>query len=144
MSKNEHEYDDIINLPHHVSEKRPRMSMTDRAAQFSPFAALTGYNSVIRETERLTDRRIVLNEDEKAILNNKLQMILDFIDTAPEITVVYFKNDERKDGGEYLSVSGQVKRIAGDTQELVMTDGTKIPVDDIYDIESALFNGVEY
>lgn len=141
MDKN---YDDIINLPYHTSETHPRMSMIDRAAQFSPFAALTGYNSVIQETERLTARRIELDESAKSVLNNKLQMIIDFTDDAPEVTIVYFKPDDRKTGGEYVTVCGTVKKIRTDTQELVFSDGTAIPVNEIYKIESPLFNGLNY
>ena len=105
-------YEDILNLPHHVSETRPRMSMEDRAAQFSPFAALTGYDAAIAETARRTDRFVPLEEDRKAVLNGKLQLLAELQDTRPEIALTYFEPDERKPGGVYRRITGRVKRVA--------------------------------
>ena len=104
-------YDDIINLPHYISQKRPQMSMLDRAAQFSPFAALTGYDAAIKETGRLTDERIELEEEALTILNMKYQMLMDALPDNPEVTITYFVPDERKEGGSYVSKTGVVKKL---------------------------------
>ena len=132
-------YDDIIHLPHHVSKTRPQMSMMDRAAQFSPFAALTGYDAAIKETGRLTDEKIELGEETKAVLDRKQRYLSDMISVQPEITVTYFLPDERKSGGTYLSVTGKLKRIDEYERMMILTDGKKIPLDDIMDIGSNLF-----
>lgn len=132
--KDEHKYDDIIHLPHHVSERRAPMSMTDRAAQFSPFAALTGYDATIQETGRLTDARIELDEGGKALLDEKLRRIASMLDTQPTVTLTCFRPDERKTGGAYIQVTGRVKKIDPYEQALVLTDKTAIPIDEIYDI----------
>lgn len=135
-------YEDIINLPHHVSKTRPQMSMLDRAAQFSPFAALTGYDAAIKETGRLTDEKIELDEDTKAALDMKQAYLIEMIDEQPEITVTYFLPDERKSGGAYVTVTGNLKRFDEYERLLILTDGKKIPMDDIADIESDLFRGM--
>lgn len=122
-------YDHIINLPHHVSSKRPQMSMMDRAAQFSPFAALTGYDAAIQETGRLTDEKIELGEEEKAVLDRKQHYLCDMISIQPEITVTYFKPDVRKSGGTYVTAIGNLKRIDEIERVLILTDGCKIPLD---------------
>ena len=132
-------YDDIIHLPHHVSKTRPQMSMMDRAAQFSPFAALTGYDAAIKETGRLTDEKIELGEETKAVLDRKQRYLSDMISVQPEITVTYFLPDEKKSGGTYLAVTGKLKRIDEYERMMILTDGKKIPLDDIMDIESNLF-----
>lgn len=132
-------YDDIINLPHHVSETRPQMPMIDRAAQFSPFAALTGYDSAIKETGRLTDAKIELGEEALTILNMKFQVLLDNLDDSPEVIFTYFKPDERKAGGSYIDVSGTVKKVDDFERLFVMQDGTKIPIDDVLSIEGEIF-----
>ena len=136
---NNHQYDDIIDLPHHVSVTRPRMSMIDRAAQFSPFAALTGYDVAIKETGRLTDRRIELTEDSRAALDRKQQLLVDNLADHPEVSVTYFVPDERKSGGAYITVTGSVKKVDDYRRLLILTDGTKIPLDEILDMESDLF-----
>ena len=135
-------YADIINLPHHVSATRPQMSMIDRAAQFSPFAALTGYDAAIKETGRLTDEKIELDEDKKAVLDIKQAYLIEMIDEQPEITVTYFLPDERKSGGAYLTATGSLKRFDEYERLMILTDGKKISMDDIVDIESDLFQGV--
>ena len=132
-------YDDIINLPHHVSEKRKRMSMIDRAAQFSPFAALTGHSAAVDETERLTDSFAEPDEYEKCAIDAKLRFISDISGQRPEISVVYFEPDKRKDGGEYLTVTGSVLKVDADNGILIMSDGRKISVDFIRDIRSSFF-----
>lgn len=143
INTNNHQYDDIINLPHYVSPTRPRMSMINRAAQFSPFAALTGYDAAIKETGRLTDRRIELSEDSRAALDRKQQLLVECLADHPEVSVTYFIPDERKSGGAYVTVTGIVKKVDDYQRLLLLTDGTKIPLDDILDLESELFHGLE-
>ena len=143
INTNNHQYDDIINLPHYVSPTRPRMSMIDRAAQFSPFAALTGYDAAIKETGRLTDQRIELSEDSRAALDRKQQLLVECLADHPEVSVTYFIPDERKSGGAYVTVTGSVKKVDDYQRLLLLTDGTKIPLDDILDLESELFHGLE-
>ena len=135
-------YDDIIHLPHHVSKTRPQMSMQDRAAQFSPFAALTGYDAAILETGRLTEDKLELGEETQAILDRKQRYLAEIIDTKPEITVTYFVPDEKKSGGAYSTVTGFLKRIDEYERVLVLTDGRKIQLDAIFDIESDEFENV--
>ena len=132
-------YEDIINLPHHVSKARPQMSMLDRAAQFSPFAALTGYDAAIKETGRLTDEKIEMDEDRKAALDMKQAYLIEMIDEQPEISITYFLPDTKKSGGAYVTVTGNLKRFDEYERLLILTDGKKIPLDDIADIESDLF-----
>ena len=128
-------YDDIINLPRPVSAKRLPMPIMDRAAQFSPFAALTGYDSVIRETGRLTDGWVELDESRKSALNEKLRLILENIHTQPLVTVTYFQRDERKSGGSYITQTGRVKKIDTYEQTILLTDGLSIPIEGVYEIE---------
>lgn len=127
-------YDDILNLPHHRSKKHPHMPLIDRAAQFSPFAALTGHDAAIKETARLTDRKIELDEYEIAALDEKLQIIRTRLKYCPEITVTYFQPDERKAGGEYVTVTGNVKKIDEASKSLVMNDGERILIEDIIEL----------
>lgn len=128
-------YDDIINLPYHVSTTRPQMSRANRAAQFSPFAALTGYDSAIKETARLTDERIELGESTIADLDMKLLMLLDRIAEYPEIAVTYFQPDEKKDGGAYVAATGVLKKIDDYERAIVFIDGKMIAIEDILEIE---------
>ena len=130
------QYEDIINLPHHVSATRPQMSMLDRAAQFSPFAALTGYDAAIKETGRLTDEKIEVEGGGLNILNMKFQILVDSLDDEPEVTFTYFKPDERKAGGAYIEVTGTVKKVDDFTRCVTMADGTVIPMEDILDIKA--------
>ena len=136
------QYGDIIHLPHHVSKSRPQMSMEDRAAQFSPFAALTGYDAAILETGRLTEDKLELGEETQAILDRKQRYLAEIIDTKPEITVTYFVPDEKKSGGAYSTVTGFLKRIDEYERVLMLTDGRKIQLDAIFDIESDEFENV--
>lgn len=133
-------YDDIIDLPHYISQKRPQMSMLDRAAQFSPFAALTGYDAAIKETGRLTDERIELEEEALTILNMKYQMLMDALPDNPEVTITYFVPDERKEGGSYVSKTGVVKKLNEFERLIVFQDGTKILMDHILDISLPSMN----
>ena len=125
-------YEDIINLPY--PQKHPRMSNYARGAQFSPFAALTGFEAAIAETARLTDRKIDLDEGGKALLDEKLREIEAEIDDRPEITVTYFRPDLRKAGGAYVQKRGRVKKLDGYLRAVVFTDGTAVPIEDISDI----------
>ena len=136
-------YEDIINLPHHVSSKRPQMSMLDRAAQFSPFAALTGYDDAIHETGRLTDEKIELDEEALTALDMKYQLLMEALDEAPEVTITYFQPDERKAGGKYLTATGAVKKVDDFERRITMQDGTKIPMDDVLSIDGELFSSLE-
>ena len=136
-------YDDILHLPHHVSPTRRRMTMAERAAQFSPFAALVGYEEAIRETGRLTGQQVELSEEEKAILDQKQQIILAALEQGerPEITVVYFQWDKKKAGGEYTDFTGLVKQGKEVENVLLLTDGTEIPFSDIIEINSEWLEG---
>ena len=136
-------YEDIINLPHHVSKTRPQMPMSDRAAQFAPFAALTGYDAAIKETGRLTDDKIELDEEALTALDMKYQLLMDALDDAPEVTITYFQPDERKAGGKFVSAVGAVKKIDDFERRITMRDGAKIPMDDVLSIEGELFSVLE-
>ena len=127
-------YDDIIGLPHPTSKRYPRMPLAERAAQFSPFAALTGYDAVIAETARLTDRRIELDENRRQELDATLNDIQSRLDEHPEVTVTYFKKDQRKDGGEYVDISGRLKKVDTYSRSLILENGTVVPIEDIYSL----------
>lgn len=133
-------YDDIINMPHHISHSRPRMSNYDRAAQFSPFAALTGYGDAVKETERTTDSKHELTEDEKSSLNEKLQILLENIDVCPPATVTYFEADMLKNGGKYVDKTGEIRSIDSYLRIVVFTDKMSVPIDLIKSITSVLFD----
>ena len=136
-------YDEIMGLPHHVSKTRPQMPMSDRAAQFSPFAALTGYDAAIKETGRLTDERIELDVEALSALDMKYQLLMEALDEAPEVTITYFQPDERKAGGKYVSAVGAVKKIDDFERRITMRDGTRIPTDDVLSIDGELFSSLE-
>ena len=133
-----HRYDDIIDLPRHVSKNHRPMSNADRAAQFLPFAALTGYDDAIRETARLTDQRIELSESELTELNDQFQRIAGQIRQQPEVTVTYFVEDEKKTGGRYETRTLQIRRIDPVRRVLIGKDRTVIAMDDIIEIHSVL------
>lgn len=132
-------YDDIMNLPHHVSATRPHMLAIDRAAQFSPFAALTGYGDAIKETARLTGERVELDEYMKDVLSIRLQIIADQLKEHPKIAITYFQPDEKKNGGTYVTVSGRAKKIDEYERVVVMTDGTRVSIDEIASIDGQIF-----
>lgn len=136
-------YEDIINLPHHVSTKRPQMSMLDRAAQFSPFAALTGYDAAIKETGRLTDEKIEMDEASLNMLNMKFQLLGEALGDEHEVSFTYFKPDETKAGGAYVTATGIVKKVDDYERLITMVDGAKIPMDDVYSIESEIFKAID-
>lgn len=135
FSKSEHAYDDILHLPHHVSQTRLPMSKMDRAAQFSPFQALTGLDSAMQETERQTVRKIELDENEKAVLDEKLHILQERILENPEVFIVFYRPDAYKDGGSYCEISGSLRRIDTVERKLLLNDGTAIPLDDIYSVD---------
>lgn len=128
-------YDNILNLPHHVSSTRPHMSMHDRAAQFSPFAALTGYDDTVRETARLTDEKLELTADRTTYLNQKIAFLKEHAEERPEITIEYFIPDEKKSGGKYVTLSGKFRRIDEYNHNMVFTSGEEIPLNDIFEID---------
>lgn len=132
-------YDDIIDLPHHVSETHPPMSRADRAAQFSPFAALTGYDAAVRETARVTEQRIELDEGVKAELNARLNCILEHLPEHPQVSITYFMPDEKKSGGAYRTVTGAVRKLDGFAKTLTLVDGTVVPVEEMIHVEGNLF-----
>ena len=136
-------YNEIMGLPHHVSKTRPQMPMSDRAAQFAPFAALTGYDAAIKETGRLTDERIELDVEALSALDMKYQLLMEAHDESPEVTITYFQPDERKAGGKYVSAVGAVKKIDDFERRITMWDGAKIPMDDVLSIEGELFSVLE-
>ena len=136
-------YDEIMGRPHHVSKTRPQMPMSDRAAQFAPFAALTGYDSAIKETGRLTDERIELDEEALTALDMRYQLLMDAFDDAPEVTITYFQPDERKVGGKYVSAVGTVKKVNDFERQITMRDGSKIPMDEVLSIDGELFSTLE-
>ncbi len=135
-------YDDMIDLPHPTSKKHPRMSIQNRAAIFSPFAALSGHGAAIAETARLTDRRMELDEDTKAELDRRQAVLLEHIDEQPEVTVTWFQPDERKDGGAYLTATGRLKKIDEVERILSLQDGTSIPLEDVVGLESEWLRGL--
>lgn len=132
--KSNGKYDDIINMPRHISKKHPQMSLEARSAQFAPFAALTGYDEQIEETSRITCQKKELNEELKEILNKKLQIIQEKINTKPKITVTYFIEDLKKNGGEYVTITGKARKIDKNKQLIVLEDKKTIPISDIVEI----------
>ena len=144
---NDYKYNDIINLPHHVSKKHPQLSKASYAAQFSPFAALTGYEGIVSEAARFTNERVELGDKEKDILNAKLQIIGEHIKEHPELELTYFQKDKKKTGGAYLKKTAQIKRIDDLERIMYFMDGTNLPMDDITDMQGEIFwflESVEY
>jgi len=137
-------YADIIDLPHHQSDTRPKMSNYDRAAQFSPFAALTGHADSIKETARLTDEYSEPSEEMKAIMNEKLLFLMEQLENQPEITITFFNPDEKKQGGAYITITGVVKKIKTYERQIQMTTGDLIPIDMIFGIDGKIFSGIDY
>lgn len=137
MLKNSGKYEDIINLPHHVSKKHPRMLLEARSAQFAPFAALNGYDELIKETARETNQRIEINEELKVILDEKLRLIKEKINSKPNITVTYFVPDIKKDGGEYVTVTGKIIKIDEYKHKIILENKTEIPISEIIEIINA-------
>lgn len=136
-------YESILDHPRHISFKHPQMSRHDRAAQFSPFAALTGYASVIAETARDTDTKMELDDDTKAMLDARLQFLIDHADQKPAISITYFQPDEKKDGGAYVVTRGSFKRVEEYARQVILTNGTAIPIHSIFAIEGRCFSAFE-
>lgn len=132
-------YEDIINMPHHTSRKHPRMSMENRAAQFAPFAALTGFSDEVKETARLTDRRIELEDEFKLIISNKLNYLLENKDKRSEVIVTYFVYDGKKSGGMYVDKKGIIKKINLQEGIIIFEDKEVISINEIIDIEGEAF-----
>ena len=135
IMQDSHCYDDIINLPRHISSVRPPMPVADRAAQFMPFAALTGFGDAIEETGRLTDDRMELEEDVIEELDGKLQYLREHVKEHPEISVTYFQPDARKAGGAYATAAGRIRKVDFYERMLVMEDGTEVPISRGYEKE---------
>ena len=131
--QNTHRYDDIILLARPGS-RRARMTNHDRAAQFSPFAALTGFEAAIAETGRLTDSRIELDEDGMQLLDAQMRAVMDVIHARPEVKIVWFRHDERKAGGSYITTTGRIKRIDTHTRKILLTDGSTIPLGEVFSV----------
>lgn len=131
-----HKYDDIIDLPRHRSKTHPPMPVSDRAAQFAPFAALTGHGAAVRETARITEERIELDESCKAVINRQLIDLRERSDKEPAVSVTYFVEDTKKAGGAYVTVTGCVKWVDEYKRLVILTDGTRIPIDEIIELES--------
>ena len=134
-----HDYSDIIDLPHHTSQNRPKMTNIERGAQFSPIAALTGYEAAVEEAGRITDEQRELAEDMKSIIDSKLKFIFSRIDEHPEIEVTHFVPDRRKAGGKYVRTEGRIKRIDEYGRCVIMAGGEKIDIDCIHDIDGDIF-----
>ena len=144
MKQNENsKYDDIIMLPHHVSKKHPQMSLLNRAAQFSPFAALTGHDAAIQETQRLTDSFIEIGGSREIKLNEQLLLIRHNLDKRPELKITYFQPDERKSGGSYITVCGRIKKIDEYNHQIVFVDGTVLPIAHIFSMQGELFSEMD-
>ena len=142
MNKDDHRYDDMLCLPHHVSPRRSRMSDWDRAAQFSPFAALTGYDATVRETARLVGRRTILAEDGCEELDRKHRRLLEHLSERPEITVTYFVPNLRKEGGEYVTVTGRLEKLIPTQQLMILEGDRRIFLEEIRAMESPLFKDI--
>ena len=133
-------YDDIINLPHHVSSTRPQMSRENRAAQFSPFAALTGHDAAVKETARLTEQKIELGDGAIEVLDAKLNILADMIDSKPEVAITHFIPDAKKDGGTYVTTSGAVKKIDDYERAVMLVSGEIIGIENILDMDAEIFS----
>ena len=131
---NNKKYEDIINMPHHVSKKHPQMSLEARSAQFAPFAALTGYEDAVEETARLTVNKKEINEEQKEVLDKKLKIIKKNISQKPKITITYYIQDSRKQGGKYVTITGNIIKIDEYNQKIILEDKTQIPILDILEI----------
>ncbi len=136
-------YDDIIHLPHHVSNKHPRMSIKARSAQFAPFSALTGYEDEVKETARLTNERLDLDAETKANLDIKIQIILEHIIARPTVSITYFIPDTKKDGGKYVTAVGNIKKVDKYKQVIILEDKTEIPISEIISIDSSILSKLE-
>lgn len=146
MDKNRGKYDDILYMTRPAS-KHPKMPLSDRAAQFAPFSALAGHGDAVKETARLTDAYIEPDKGQKEHLDQRLKLLLAAISgnpgLEPEVTATYFKPDEKKDGGAYVSVKGSVKKVDGHLRQIILADGTALPMDYIVSMEGAVFDAID-
>lgn len=142
-NKGKHPYEDIINLERPVSSNRDHMSIHDRSAQFSPFAALTGFDGAIKETARLTNTRMVLDEEAKIRLDEKLRIIREQVNSQKEIEIVFFQADEYKSGGTYQTERGKVRKIKNYEGVISMESGIRIPIEEIIDMSGEIFQGMD-
>lgn len=129
------DYDDIINLPHHQSKTHPNMSLHDRAAQFAPFAALTGYDDAVKEARRLTDSKPELDENQLAELDMKLTELTERIAECPKVSVTYFEPDDKKEGGAYVTYAGKLIKIVYYKRQLIFEDGKYLDINNIIGID---------
>ena len=143
MKESIEKYQDIINMPHHVSRTHPQMSRYERAAQFAPFAALSGYEDIIKEEGRLTDNRIEINEEAKFVLDRKMQVLMNAISKKPFVSITYFVPDARKSGGEYVTTGDNIKKIDILKQLLVTQKDIIIPIREIVDMQGEIFRNLE-
>lgn len=149
-NKDPHRYDDMLDLPHHQSSSRPHMSMANRAAQFSPFAALTGYEDEVMETARLTDEKIELSDTEKERLDRKLRFLSDHLDERPTVSITHFVPDMKKTGGVYTTDTGVVKKVDTAQQKVIfyaenkISDGCSILINAIVEVNCDLFRDMEF
>ena len=135
-------YNHILDMPHHVSKTRPQMSRLNRAAQFAPFAALTGHDEAVKETARLTDYKIEIDEYSKEELNRRIIYINENIDLEPKVAITYFVPDSKKSGGAYVTESSVVSKIKEYENVIVMTSGVEIPIQEIILIEGSVFDSL--
>ena len=135
----DHKYDDIINLKHHISNKHPQMSIYARSSQFAPFAALTGYEDLVKETARETNEKIEIDDEQKMILDSKLQILIENIKCNPEVNFIFFVPDDKKDGGMYKNITGIVSKINTYNQCIYLIDNTEIPINDIIEMSGEIF-----
>ena len=131
-------YEEIINMPHHVSFNHPHMSNYDRAAQFAPFAALTGYDALIKEMARQTNKKIKISSDKAEEISNKLSYLKEHLNEEIAIIITYFKKDKKKEGGEYISINGFIQKI-DDYRKTIKINEQTIKFSDIYDIDGEIF-----
>ena len=136
--KYDHSYDDIINLPHHKSNKHPSMSLYARSSQFAAFAALTGYEDAVKETARTTSERIELDEELKFIIDGKLQLLKENISKKEEVTITYFVPDCKKSGGQYVTKIGVIKKFDEINQSIIFLDNSEIPINEIIQIVESI------
>lgn len=138
---NHHKYNDIINMPHHVSRRHKQMPLSDRAAQFSPFSALSGYGDAVKETARQTDGRIYLSEDAKAVINDKIRILSEMSYSEP-VSITHFVPDDKKNGGQYITDTVTVKKIDEYNKVIKMNNGAIIAFKDILELDGDIFNSL--
>ena len=144
MSSRSNNYDDIIDLSYPHPSRHAPMPLEKRAAQFAPFSALSGYEDVIEETARWTDDKAELDQSSVSLLNEKMMVLQSLMEQRPEITLIYFQPDARKEGGAYVSVTGILKKIDYISRTLILEDGTSVPMEEVRELEGHIFSALEY